>query len=233
MALHTSLQKFIQRHGATTLCHPAIVAMLDDEGLFRRIVDRPYKGLLKVMVANGLMTEMCGMTDWSDSARKELEIRISPFYSGSASVAYIIETIGYALGYITELKSLNKSSNASDITQDIALEAQAVPYVAHNDGNNIGTLIPSSMAQSVHKWLNQIAREAGSVIDFVLQEMQESSADELKKKLSSEQIDGVALAIYQMRDNRGFILGDMTGIGKGRQLAMLLKWALLQGVKLY
>lgn len=35
----------------------------------------------------------------------------------------------------------------------------------------------------------------------------------------------------QMLDGRAFILGDMTGIGKGRQLAMLLKWAQRQGEK--
>lgn len=39
------------------------------------------------------------------------------------------------------------------------------------------------------------------------------------------------MAIRQMRNGRGFILGDMTGIGKGRQLAMLLKWATLQSVR--
>lgn len=186
---------------------------------------------MKVLVANGFMGEIHDMTDWSTDAIKEIQGRIKPFYNGPASIEYFIESVGFAMGKITELSSLNKSTAAAEITQNIALEATAVPYIAHNDADNIGTLIPSSMAQSVHKWLNQIAKESGSVIDFVLEEMQETSADELKKKLSSEQIDGVALAIYQMRDNRGFILGDMTGIGKGRQLAMLLKWATLQGVK--
>lgn len=232
MAFHTSLHKFVQKHGADTLCSTAIVAMLDDDGLFRRIVDRPYKELAKIMAANGFMAEIRNMTNWSNDAVCEISGRITPFYNGTASVEYIVESMGYALGHITEITSLNKSAaSAVDITQAIELEAKAVPYVAHNDADNIGTLIPSSMAQPVHKWLNLIAKESGSVIDFVLQEMQETSADELKKKLSGEQIDGVALAIYQMRDNRGFILGDMTGIGKGRQLAMLLKWATLQGVK--
>ncbi len=231
MAFHTSLHKFVQRYGATTLCHPALVAMLDDDGLFRRIVDRPYKELFKILVDKNFMTEIQQTTDWSQKNVREIQGRITPFYSGTASVEYAVESLGYALGRITDLNSLNKAINTPEVTQEIALEAKAVPYVAHNDADNIGTLIPSSMAQPVHKWLNLIAKEAGSVIDFVLQEMQETDASSLKAKLSSEQIDGVAMAIYQMRDNRGFILGDMTGIGKGRQLAMLLKWSILQGVK--
>ncbi|MCM1333344.1 MAG: strawberry notch family protein [Bacteroides sp.] len=231
MAFHRSLKKFVQKYGTSTFCHPAIVAMLDDEGLFRRIVDHPYKEVVKIMVANGFMPEIRHKGDWSKDSVREIVGRIKPFYTGSASIEYVVESMGYALGKITDVNSFNPSVVTPEISQHVDLNAQAVPYMAHNDAGSIGTLIPSSMAQPVHKWLNQIAQESGSVIDFVLQEMQETSAEELKKKLSSEQIDGLALAIYQMRDNRGFILGDMTGIGKGRQLAMLIKWSLLQGVK--
>lgn len=33
MAFHRSLHNFVKKHGHITLCHPAIVAMLDDDGL--------------------------------------------------------------------------------------------------------------------------------------------------------------------------------------------------------
>lgn len=54
------------------------------------------------------------------------------------------------------------------------------------------------------------------------------SDDELKRILSKEQMDSVAYAIYNIHHNQEFIVGDKTGIGKGRILASIVRYALYQ-----
>ena len=45
------------------------------------------------------------------------------------------------------------------------------------------------------------------------------------KLLLTEQVDAVALAIKQIEKNKGFIVGDMAGIGKGRIVAGVCRYA--------
>ena len=47
--------------------------------------------------------------------------------------------------------------------------------------------------------------------------------------LAAEQVDSVALALQQAKKGNAFIIGDMTGIGKGRQAASLIRYAKKQG----
>ena len=54
--------------------------------------------------------------------------------------------------------------------------------------------------------------------------------DQLKRVLSAEQIDGASQAIDQMKNDGATIIGDQTGIGKGRQAAAVIRWALKNGI---
>jgi hypothetical protein len=81
----------------------------------------------------------------------------------------------------------------------------------------------------VENVLYAIEQEKGPVDQWVRQQLDFYTVEELQRVLSAEQIDGVAMAIFQMGRGRGFILGDMTGVGKGRQLAAMIKWSLLKG----
>ena len=51
--------------------------------------------------------------------------------------------------------------------------------------------------------------------------------------MAAEQVDSVAMAIYQMKKGQALIIGDQTGVGKGRQMAALIRWAVKRGEKLY
>jgi hypothetical protein len=44
---------------------------------------------------------------------------------------------------------------------------------------------------------------------------------------AAEQIDAIALAIDNINRDKGFIIGDQTGIGKGRVNAGILRWAMM------
>ncbi len=107
--------------------------------------------------------------------------------------------------------------------------ADALEYSPHSKGKMIGTMIPSGMSSAVDNVLRQIEREKGPVDQWVRQQIDFDTLEEMQAVLSAEQIDGVAMAIFQMGRGRGFILGDMTGVGKGRQLAAMIKWSILKG----
>ncbi len=106
--------------------------------------------------------------------------------------------------------------------------ADTVEYQPHGTGDKIGTMIPMGMAGAVDNVLEEIEREKGPVDQWVRQQLGFPTIEAMQKALSAEQIDGVAMAIFQMGRGRGFILGDMTGVGKGRQLAAMIKWSLLK-----
>lgn len=223
---HIQLYEFIKRNGERYITMPQLAALMDDEGLFRTFANKPYKLLFRFMVSEGYVNQFYNMGEWKDDEAEKLEQEIESRFYGNADIHYALQSIAYSLGWIAEVDDYDDSS--IDICQNFGLEEEAVEYIAHGSKKCIGTLIPSAMALPVHHQLNVIAHEEGSVADFVMAEMQITTKKELEEKISGEQIDGVAMAIRQMRNGRGFIIGDMTGIGKGRQLAMLLKWATLQ-----
>ena len=69
-----------------------------------------------------------------------------------------------------------------------------------------------------------------SVEEYVRRKLAYPTLEILESFLFAEQIDGVALAIYNIEAKRqGIIIGDQTGIGKGRQAAALIRYAILRG----
>ena len=79
--------------------------------------------------------------------------------------------------------------------------------------------------------LSRIEREHGDIDEFVRKELGYGTVDELHQALAAEQVDSVAMAIYQMKQGQALIIGDQTGVGKGRQMAALIRWAVRQGEK--
>jgi hypothetical protein len=85
------------------------------------------------------------------------------------------------------------------------------------------------MADGLISALNRLQEKYGNIDDFVQNELGYSSLEELYSGLAAEQIDGVALAIDSLKNNNGFIIGDQTGVGKGRQAAAIQRWAIRNG----
>lgn len=69
-----------------------------------------------------------------------------------------------------------------------------------------------------------------SVEEYVRRKLAYPTMQALENALFAEQIDGVALAIYNIEAKKqGIVIGDQTGIGKGRQAAAIIRYALLRG----
>ncbi len=78
-----------------------------------------------------------------------------------------------------------------------------------------------------------IKKEIGGDVDnFVRERLGYPNKLALCKALSAEQTDAVMMAIYNIEAKRqGMIIGDQTGIGKGRVAAGIIRYACHQGLK--
>jgi predicted RNA methylase len=97
----------------------------------------------------------------------------------------------------------------------------------------LNTVVPDSMGFETHAALQRIKEAVGGDIDeYVRIKLNYRSHVELCKALSAEQIDAVAMSIYNIEERGvGMIIGDQTGIGKGRIAASIIRYAVEHGVQ--
>lgn len=107
-----------------------------------------------------------------------------------------------------------------------------MPYNPASDSCVVlDTVIPDSMGYEAHAAVYQIKDEVGGDVDeYVRGKLDYASKYELCQALSAEQVDAVALAIYNIEQRgQGMIVGDQTGIGKGRVAASIIRYGANQG----
>lgn len=107
----------------------------------------------------------------------------------------------------------------------VNLSDEKVSYPNRSQSGTLMSVVPANQAQVLADSLANI----GDVDQFLVDQLGYSSKDELFSYLAAEQIDSVSLAINQMNKGNGFIIGDMTGVGKGRQGAALIRYAVRKG----
>jgi hypothetical protein len=103
-----------------------------------------------------------------------------------------------------------------------------VTYTPHSNASAVGTLVPRAMAQSIEESLDKVQAEEGNLDEYVGRSL-EMDPETVQELFSAEQIDALALAIRNAEAGKGFIIGDQTGVGKGRVVAGMIKYALING----
>ena len=111
------------------------------------------------------------------------------------------------------------------------LTEEKLPYRPHNTAFRLESVAPAAMVEAMDKVLSQIEAQHGSIDEFVKTELGYDTIAETYQALAAEQMDSVAMAIYQMKQEQALIIGDQTGVGKGRQMAALIRWAVQRGEK--
>ena len=109
-----------------------------------------------------------------------------------------------------------------------------MPYTPASDSCVVlNTVVPDSMGYETHSALQRIKEAVGGDIDeYVRAKLNYKSKVDLCKALSAEQIDAVAMSVYNIEERgQGMIIGDQTGIGKGRIAASIIRYGVEQGVK--
>ncbi len=105
-----------------------------------------------------------------------------------------------------------------------------VPYTPRADADGVGTLVPVNMQTAVSKALSDAERRANRpLVEFVADRL-DYTPDEVRAYFSAEQIDALALAIDNVDRDAGFVIGDQTGVGKGRFVAAMIRYAQIKGL---
>jgi DNA modification methylase/predicted RNA methylase len=174
---------------------------------------------------------------------KQNEISVTGFPAHSLD-SYLPKLVrmGYKVAIADQLQNPKEmKQNISDLEREaMELKRQLMgtelgsPYTPASESCVVlNTQVPDSMSFETQKALEQIREEVGGDIDeFVRHRLNFRTKTELCKSLSAEQIDAVAMAIYNIEARgQGMIIGDQTGIGKGRVAASMIRYGVVQGLK--
>jgi non-ribosomal peptide synthetase component F len=92
-------------------------------------------------------------------------------------------------------------------------------------------MIPINLAAGTYSAFRTIESMYPDIDQYVCDKLQYNSKEELGQLFSAEQIDALALAIFNHEErSRGIINADQTGIGKGRFVAGLMRYSRLNGM---
>ena len=106
------------------------------------------------------------------------------------------------------------------------LTTEKVTYAPRSENPfTLKAVMPADQQEAVNKNLEKL----GDADQFLVDELGYNDKEDLYSHLAAEQVDSVALALQQAKKGNAFIIGDMTGIGKGRQAASLIRYAKKQG----
>lgn len=107
------------------------------------------------------------------------------------------------------------------------------PYIPSSEAPRLNVEVPDKMNYETHEILDIISKEVGGVDQYVMKKLGYPSLTAMYSKvedgrgLSAEQIDAIAMAIYNIESkNQMMIVSDQTGIGKGRIAAALIRYAI-------
>lgn len=109
-----------------------------------------------------------------------------------------------------------------------------VRYSPSSEAEAVGTLVPVNMQTAITRSLEALRQRVGNIDDFVAKELGYSRDEVVGTKekpgyFSAEQVDALAMAIDNLDRGAGFIIGDQTGVGKGRFVAGMMRYAMNKG----
>ena len=127
-------------------------------------------------------------------------------------------------------RDLEREVAAKRLAEELNEDELQVRYRPSSDAAPIGTLAPSNLRASMEAALDRIREENGTVDDFVLAKLGWKDIATLYSRLAAEQVDAVALALDNLDRGKGLVLGDQTGVGKGRVVATLIDYVRRRGM---
>ncbi|MFW5874809.1 MAG: strawberry notch-like NTP hydrolase domain-containing protein, partial [bacterium] len=97
-------------------------------------------------------------------------------------------------------------------------------YTPASSLETMGTQVPRNMADTTAQALEDLENRRGRVDQFVADELG-YDVNDLPNYFAAEQVDAIGLALDNIKQGFGFIIGDQTGIGKGRVNAAIIQYA--------
>ena len=104
-----------------------------------------------------------------------------------------------------------------------------IPYVPLSRIPSGNEMVPGAMAQQLEDALMQLKAEVGDIDEYVMQKLKYNSLEHLASAFYGSQVDGVAMSIFNIENGDATIIGDQTGVGKGRIAAGAVAYAIENG----
>jgi hypothetical protein len=138
---------------------------------------------------------------------------------------------GHLRTFIDNLRSevKRRPKNQTPVQSEPIDTESRVVYLGKSRFSSDGIYLPRAQSQYAYSALEKLEAQVGDIDEFVAKELGYPSVEKMAKGLAGYQIDGLALAIQANKLGKGFIIGDDTGVGKGRAAAAMIVWAKKNG----
>ena len=118
----------------------------------------------------------------------------------------------------------SRSAVGSVVKDPDALIQRYTPSTYVNELDH-GVFVPTNLVEPMQEGYKRLLQDIGDPVEYLQKELG-YTPDELRKYLMGLQAESVASAINQIKQGKAIIIADDTGIGKGRQGAALIRWAI-------
>ena len=138
---------------------------------------------------------------------------------------------GHLRTFVDSLRSevKRRPKNQTPVQSEPIDTESRVVYLGKSRFSSDGIYLPRAQSQYAYTALEKLEAQVGDIDEFVAKELGYPSVEKMAKGLAGYQIDGLALAIQANKLGKGFIIGDDTGVGKGRAAAAMIVWAKKNG----
>ena len=102
------------------------------------------------------------------------------------------------------------------------------PYLTTSKIQSGGAMVNKDLELATRKAHARLVRDVGDIDAYVAEKLQMTD-DQLHRCFFGEQVSSIAQMIYNVENDKPFLLGDAPGQGKGRQLAAIMRFRLLRG----
>ena len=126
---------------------------------------------------------------------------------------------------VSDQRQRRADRSTDDVNPEASENARQVSYTPGSNANPMGTLVPVNMQTAIDDALDALRNRVGDIDEYVGQKLGYGN-NALYNAFGAEQIDAIALAIDNIERGAGFIIGDQTGIGKGRVVAAVIRYAI-------
>lgn len=127
---------------------------------------------------------------------------------------------------VSEVEEISPEDNQAEIlTKAVREDRNSMPYQTASSCIPLGAVVPTKLSFETVEALNVFKQNGIDTAEYVREKLGYPSRIAVCDAFAAEQVDAIALAIAQIEEGKGFILGDAAGIGKGRCLAGIQRYA--------
>lgn len=207
-----------------------IKGVIDESGQEIKLSDQDRKGLRVlqknqwVETSDGLVGQITKIRGWFDKMTLTVQ-------GPEGAVVVNPEAIKEILPGPPEAKKETEAPAPPQTAAPAEETRLQLAYKPTSQGPAMNTVAPRYMAEAVSNYLEKLQEEIGDLDEFVRDRLGYKTKEDLFEVLGAEQIEGVALAIDAIeRGTGGFVIGHQTGVGKGRMVAAVMRYAKNRGL---